>query len=205
MLNGPGFFNILLVHRLCRFLPHSFFYLLLSSFVVSSKLFTLSMCHAIPKLKLVRFVDSNVKHLGCPHYVLFTCALIVLVSIVLYTSFLLATPFIERYLTCLKCFKRYVSLKPILDAYGGSYKDKYRPWTGVLLLVRMILALITSLSDSKFASIGALMCAMVILITIHCLARRIYTKWYLSVFRNNISSKPHVTWLCRYRVCRNSS
>ena len=98
-------------------------------------------------------------------------------------SFLLATPLIERYLTHLKCFStcRCVSLKPILDAYGGPYKDKYRPWTGVLLLVRVILALITSLSDSKFASIGVLMCVMVILITIHCLAHGIYTKWYLNV------------------------
>ena len=95
--------------------------------------------------------------------------------------FLLATPLIERYLTHLKCFRRCVSLKPVLDAYGGPYKDKYRPWTGVLLLVRVKLALITSLSDSKFASIGALMCVMVILITIHCLTYGIYTKWYLNV------------------------
>ena len=132
---------------------------------------------------LVWFVDGNVKYLVFPHYILFTWALIVLVVIVLYTSFLLATPLIERYLTHLKCFStcRCVSLKPILDAYGGPYKDKYRPWTGVLLLVRVILALITSLSDSKFASISALMCAMGILITVHCLAHGIYSKWYLNV------------------------
>ena len=130
---------------------------------------------------LVWFVDGNMKYLVFPHYILFTWALIVLVVIVLYTLFLLATPLIERYVTHLKCFRRCVSLKPILDAYGGPYKDKYRPWTGVLLLVRVILALITSLSDSKFASISALMCVMVILITIHCLAHGIYTKWYLNV------------------------
>ena len=130
---------------------------------------------------LVWFVDGNVKYLGFPHYILFIWALIVLVGTVLYTSFLLATPLIERYLTRLKCFRRSVSLKPILDAYGGPYKDKYRSWTGVLLLVRVVLALITSLSDSQFASISALMCTMVILITIHCLARGVYTKWYLNV------------------------
>ena len=129
----------------------------------------------------VWFVDGNIKYLGFPHYILFTWALIVLVVIVLYTSFLLVTPLIERYLTHLKCFRRFFSLKPILDAYGGPYKDKCRPWTGVLLLVRVILALISSLSESKFASIGALMCAMVFLITIHCLAHGIYTKWYLNV------------------------
>ena len=133
------------------------------------------------QVEVLWFVDGNVNYLGFPHYILFTWALIVLVIIILYTTFLLATPLIERYLTRLKCFRRCVSLKPILDAYGGPYKDKYRPWTGVLLLVRVILALITSLSDSKFASIGVLMCVMVILITIHCLAHGIYTKWYLNV------------------------
>ena len=132
-------------------------------------------------VELIWFVDGNIKYLGFPHYILFAWGLIVLLIVLLYTSFLLATPLIERYLTRLKCFRRCVSLKPILDAYGGPYKDKYRPWTGVLLLVRVILALITSLSDSKFASIGVLMCVMVILITIHCLAHGIYTKWYLNV------------------------
>ena len=155
-----------------------------------------------PQVEVVWFVDGNIKYLGFPHYILFTWALIVLAIIILYTSFLLATPLIERYLTHLKCFRRCVSLKPILDAYGGPYKDKYRPWTGVLLLVRVILALITSLSDSKFASISALMCAMVILITIHCLAHGIYT---IECFRNSLSSEPHVTWLYCYRVCRNNS
>ena len=31
------------------------------------------------------------------------------------------------------------SLKPLLDAYTGQYKDRYRFWTGLLLLVRFIL------------------------------------------------------------------
>jgi len=32
-------------------------------------------------------------------------------------------------------------LKPLLDAYTGPYKDKYRFWTGLLLLVRAVLFL----------------------------------------------------------------
>ena len=133
-------------------------------------LFTLSMCHTIRVLKLVWFVDGNIKYLEFSHSILSACALLVLVVIVLFMSFLLATPLIKRYLICLKCFRRCVSFKPVLFTYGGPYRDKCRLWTGVLLLVQVILALITSLSDSKFASICALMCAMVILITIHCLA-----------------------------------
>ena len=68
-------------------------------------------------------------------------------------------------------------MKPVLDAYGGPYHDKYRVWTGVLVLVRLVLALITSLSDSVSISISALVGVAVLLITIHCIARDIYRKW----------------------------
>ena len=36
------------------------------------------------------------------------------------------------------------SLKPLLDMYGGPYKDRYRFWTGVILLLRLIVTIITS-------------------------------------------------------------
>ena len=156
-------------------------------------------------VELVWFVDGNVIYFEFRHSMLFTWALIVLAVIVLYTSFLLATPLIERYLTHLKCFRRCVRLKPILDAYGGPYKDKYRPWTGVLLLARVILALITSLSDSKFASIGTLMYTDV------CYGDSDYNplscsqnihQMVLECFRNILSSEPRVAWLCRYCFCK---
>ena len=44
----------------------------------------------------------------------------------------------------------------------------------------MLLALITSLSDNRQVSIGALMCTMVILLTIHYIAGKVYNKWYLN-------------------------
>ena len=50
-----------------------------------------------------------------------------------------------------------------------------------MLLIRVLLALITSLSDNRHVSIGALMCTMVILLTIHYIAGKVYNKWYLNV------------------------
>ena len=70
-----------------------------------------------------------------------------------------------------------MKLKPVLDAYGGPYHDKYRVWTGVLVLVRLVLALVTSLSDSVSISITTLMGLAVLFITIHCFARDVYRKW----------------------------
>ena len=43
-------------------------------------------------------------------------------------------------------------LKPWYDAYGGPYKDRYRWWTGFLLLLRFLLVLIvTFLNDQNLA------------------------------------------------------
>ena len=44
----------------------------------------------------------------------------------------------------------------------------------------MLFALISSLSDNRHVSIGALMCTMVILLTIHYIAGKVYNKWYLN-------------------------
>ena len=132
----------------------------------------------------VWFADGNIPYLTGCHLPLFIVSLIVLVLFIFpYTLFLLAAPFIEVYLTGYKCFRWFARLKPVLDAYGGPYKDKFRVWTGVLLLVRVVLALISSLAaDSMSISIAAMVTTSVILLTVHCFARQqVYNKWYLNI------------------------
>ena len=68
---------------------------------------------------------------------------------------MVVSPFIEAYLTGYKCFRWVIKLKPVMDAYGGPYYDKFRVWTGFMLHVQVLLALITSLSDNRHVSIGA--------------------------------------------------
>ena len=56
----------------------------------------------------------------------------------------------------------------------------------------------THAGDNSCVSIGALMCTMVhvILITIHCIAREVYSKWYLNAFEIVfLINLMHVTWL----------
>ena len=47
-------------------------------------------------------------------------------------------------------------LKPWYDAYGGPYKDEYRSWTGVLMVVRCLLALFTAFENNPIHTISAL-------------------------------------------------
>ena len=130
----------------------------------------------------VWFIDGNINYFTGCHLPLVIVASALLIFLILpYTFFMLAFPFMEAYLTGYKCFRWVVKLKPVLDAYGGPYHDKYRVWTGLLVVVRLLLALITSLSDSMSISISALMGVAVLLITIHCIAQQVYRKWQFNV------------------------
>ena len=57
-------------------------------------------------------------------------------------------------------------LKPWYDAYGGPYKDKYRSWTGVLLLARCVLALFAALENDQIANLGALACVCLFIMSV---------------------------------------
>ena len=158
---------------------------------VIQSLYITEIANCMDQQQAVWFIDGNIRYFTGCHLPLVIVASAVLIFLILpYTLFLLASPVMESYLTGYKCFRWVVKLKPVLDAYGGPYHDKYRVWTGVLVLVRLVLALITSLSDSVSISISALVGVAVLLITIHCIARDIYRKWQFGavevVFLSNL-------------------
>ena len=88
--------------------------------------------------------DGNIEYFEPKHATLFLVALLVLLLFgVPYTVTLTAAPWIQK-----SSFKRVSSLynkfKPLFDAYMGPYKDRYRYWTGMLLLARVVLIVLFS-------------------------------------------------------------
>ena len=73
-------------------------------------------------------------------------------------------------------------LKPLFDAYTGPYKDIYRYWTRLLLLVRIILFLVFSMNIRGSADINLLatIVRVLSLITYTALAGSVYKTWYLN-------------------------
>ena len=57
-------------------------------------------------------------------------------------------------------------LKPLYDAYGGPYKDEYRSWTEVLLVVRCLLALFTAFKNNPLDNINVLAWVCLFLISL---------------------------------------
>ena len=95
-------------------------------------------------------VDGNIFYLSGKHIVLFSISLIFLITGVIYTGLVFSSQWLQRYSG--KCCKStrdpVVKLKPLIDAYTGPYKDKYRFWTGLGLIVRILLTVIFTFANS---------------------------------------------------------
>ena len=89
--------------------------------------------------RMVWLYDGNVDYLSVKHVFLFFTALVFTVGFILpFTLLVLLAPCLQARSN--KRFLRWVNrIKPLLDAYQGPYTDKFRCWTGVMLVVRNVL------------------------------------------------------------------
>ena len=101
---------------------------------------------------LVWLMDGNVPFLRGKHAALFSMALLtVLLYLLPLTLLTLLAPLLQAR-THHPLLRWVVRIKPLLDAYQGPYKDKYRYWTGVMLTMRLVLFTVTAantLGDPK--------------------------------------------------------
>ena len=99
------------------------------------------------RLWYVWSLDGNIGYLSHKHIPLFLVAVLFLLIGLLYTGLVLSAQWLQRYSD--KCCRKsshdpVVKLKPFIDAYTGPYKDKYRYWTGALLMTRLLLTTLFS-------------------------------------------------------------
>ena len=133
-------------------------------------------CNGNNNVTLLRwYIDANIQYVGgyC-HLPLFLFSVAVLILLIVpYTLCLLAIPLLEGPLSkYMCCCQKY--MKPFFDAYGGPYKDKCRFWTGFLLLVRVILALVVSLDIKATISLDVLTSLLFVIISMYFLLKGIY-------------------------------
>ena len=135
-------------------------------------------CNGNNNVKLLRwYIDANVQYVrGYCHLPLFLFSMAVLILLIVpYTFYLLAIPLFEGPLSkYMRCCQKY--MKPFFDAYGGPYKDKCRFWTGFLLLVRVILALVVSLDTEATISLDVLTSILFLIISMYFILKGIYQR-----------------------------
>ena len=93
---------------------------------------------------VVWLADGNIEYFEPKHSLLFLVSLLMLLLLgVPYTVTLTAAPWIQRsrFRWVSSLYNRF---KPLFDAYMGPYKDRYRYWTGMLLLARVVLIVLFS-------------------------------------------------------------
>ena len=131
----------------------------------------------------VWYEDPNVEYGKGKHAALLSVVLFLLLFFVIpYTLFLLFHPFYEKYLSNYKAFKKTWSwFKPVIDAYSGPMKDKYRFWPGLLLVARLALLLpvifVDSIIDSKYFLLCMLMTVLAVLLSLSVCFGGFYRQW----------------------------
>ena len=130
-------------------------------------------------------VDGNIEYGSSEHLILVVVSCGVLIVGLAYPVLVLCAPLLERYSH--KCIPQHrwnpvAKFKPLFDAYGGPYKDKYRFWTGVTLMVRLTLTVTFSFTSGRLAVVNAsiIILSVVGILTFWLFTKGVYTKAYLS-------------------------
>ena len=130
--------------------------------------------------------DGNIKYLDSKHIPLFIAAMICLIFLFLpYTIVLVFSQWLRKK-SQLKIFSWINSnkMRPFLDAYHAPYTDKHRYWTGLMLLLRFVLFLISAVNVLGDSSVNLLATAFVSVAVVAfptILGARIYKSWCLNV------------------------
>ena len=130
-------------------------------------------------------VDGNIEYGSGKHLILVVFSCVVLVVGLTYPVLVLCAPLLERYSHMCIPLHRWnpvAKFKPLLDAYGGPYKDKYRFWTGVTLMVRLTDTVTFSFTSGGLAVINAYVITTVLMGILTCwfFTNGVYKKIYLS-------------------------
>ena len=134
--------------------------------------------------------DGNVKFLSGKHIPLFTAAMVCLIFLFLpYTMLLIFSQYLQSKPE-LKIFFRINSryVKPFLDAYHAPYTSKHRYWTGLMLLVRLVLFLISAVNALGDPNINLLAIATTAILTAPTIVGcRIYKTWSLGLLETSFN------------------
>ena len=121
--------------------------------------------------------DANVEIFKGKHLYLGIAGVFVLVFIIL--PYALCLTFFQQLQACSghRLFQWVNKLKPVFDSYAGPYKDKYRFWTGMLLLVRTLLIVLFAINTSGSVEITMLIILAVSSALLIAQSNGIYMKW----------------------------
>ena len=129
-------------------------------------------------VKVVWLYDANLDYFKKDHIILGIAGVLVLVLII--APYILCLTFFQQLQACSghRVLRWVNSLKPVFDSYAGPYKDKYRFWTGMLLVVRTLLFILFNVCWLMKINLMIILVVSFILAVIN--SNGIYKKWLYS-------------------------
>ena len=129
---------------------------------------------------VVRYVwlyDANVEFFKGKHLYLGIAGILVLIFLVV--PYTLCLAFFQQLQACSghRLFQWVNKLKPVFDAYAGPYKDKYRFWTGMLLVVRTLLIILFTINTAGSIEVNLLTISLVSVTLLLANSNGAYKKW----------------------------
>ena len=93
-------------------------------------------------------MDGNIRYFEWPHNALYGASVVITLLLVIpFTLLVLLSPCLQKAPN--NVTSRWVNkIKPILDTYQGPYNTQFRYWTGLLLLVRILLFIAFAVSST---------------------------------------------------------
>ena len=139
------------ISRLCRYriVPViATLFLLIYSKMLRTLLIIYDFAHMdTSDASTTRFVwmyDGNEQFLGPKHIGLFIVGLLVIAFFIIpYTVLLLLTPYLMK-VSHWRVFSWINRIKPLVDSYEAPFKDRYRFWTGAMLIYRIALVVMSA-------------------------------------------------------------
>ena len=124
-------------------------------------------------------VDGNITYLNGKHIPLFVVSVLFLLTSLVYTGLVFSSQWLQFYSgKCCTSFRNLiVKLKPLIDAYTGPYKNKYRFWTGVLLIMRLILIPVFSYTTGTLPQLNNYIIAIVSFTLLAFVRGKYRNKW----------------------------
>jgi hypothetical protein len=132
-------------------------------------------------VRVVWLPDATVRYLSGKHVLLFLVAVLIVILGIVYTFLLFAWQWLQL-LPRKRVFQWiwYTRVNSFMDAYFASHTPKHRYWTGLLLIARIVLYLVSALNLSNDPRINLLAIGL----TISCLfvlksvlLVQVYRKW----------------------------
>ena len=146
--------------------------------------------------------DATVKYLSGKHIPLFIAAVLILLVGLVYTALLFSWQWL-LYLPRWRIFwwSRNPKIQTFIETYHTPYTPKHRYWTGLLLIVRIILYLVAAanVSNNPTVALTAIIFTVMCIYTlVFLIGSRLYRKWPMNVFEAlfylNVLSLATFTW-----------